>query len=203
MHHERSNIPGANAQRRIPRQHGAHAGAGLRTSREDRAGSTGRFRSRTQKVQGARQALRRERIDLLLDPGAPFLELSPLAANGMYGGDVPGAGIVTGIGRVSGAGMRDRGQRCDRQGRHLFSAHREEAPARAGDRAARTGCHASTWWTRAAPFCPCRTRYSRTGSTSGAIFYNQANLSAAGIPQIACVMGSCTAGGAYMPGDVR
>ena len=77
----------------------------------------------------------RERIDRLLDPGSPFLELSPLAANGMYDDEAPGAGIVTGIGRVSGTDVRHRRQRRDGQGRHLLPDDRQEAPARPGDRA--------------------------------------------------------------------
>ena len=66
--------------------------------------------------------LPRERLERLLDPGAPFLELSQLAAHGMYGDEVPAAGIITGIGRVVGPGMRGRGQRRHGQGRHLLSA---------------------------------------------------------------------------------
>ena len=64
--------------------------------------------------------LARERIEALLDPGAPFLEFSPLAAHGLYGDDAPGAGIVTGIGRVSGPRVRHRRQRRHGQGRHLL-----------------------------------------------------------------------------------
>ena len=78
--------------------------------------------------------LPRERVDRLLDKGAPFLELSALAAHGMYDGDAPGAGIVTGVGRVSGPRVRDRGQRRHRQGRHLLPDDGQEAPARAGGR---------------------------------------------------------------------
>ena len=80
--------------------------------------------------------LPRERVDRLLDQGAPFLELSPLAAHGMYDGDAPGAGIVTGVGRVRGPRVRDRRQRRDGQGRHLLPDDGQEAPARAGGRAA-------------------------------------------------------------------
>ena len=90
---------------------------------------------------GARQAprrpassLARERVDALLDPGAPFLELSPLAAHGVYDDDLPGAGIVTGIGTGQRAAVHDRRQRPDREGRHLLPAHGQEAPAGAGDR---------------------------------------------------------------------
>ena len=75
----------------------------------------------------------RERIERLLDPASPFLELSPLAAWGMYDGDAPGAGLVTGIGRVSRARGDGRGQRRHGQGRHLLPGDREEALAGAGD----------------------------------------------------------------------
>ena len=78
----------------------------------------------------------RERIDRLLDPGSPFLELSPLAAWDMSTtDDAPGAGLVTGIGRVVGARGAHRRQRRHRQGRHLLPAHGQEASARAADRA--------------------------------------------------------------------
>ena len=100
--------------------------------------------------------------------GAAFLELSPLAACDLYDGDAPGAGIVTGIGPVHGDPLRDRRQRRDREGRHLLPDHGEEAPARAGDRARRTACRASTSSTRAARSCRCRPRSSPTGTTSAA-----------------------------------
>ena len=112
--------------------------------------------------------LPRDRIDALLDPGAPFLELSPLAAYGMYGGEVPSARLITGIGRVSGPRMRDRRERRDGERRHVLSADGEEAPARAGDRAARTACRASTSSIPAARTCPSRTTCSPTATTSAA-----------------------------------
>ena len=80
--------------------------------------------------------LARDRVDALVDPGSAVLELSPLAAYGMYGGDVPSAGIVTCIGRIAGRRMRDRRQRRHGQGRHLLSDYGQKASARAGDRAA-------------------------------------------------------------------
>ncbi len=83
----------------------------------------------------AASSLARERVERLLDPGTAFLELSPLAAHGMYDGDAPGAGIVTGIGAIARPPGGDRRQRRHREGRHLLPAHGEEAPARAGDRA--------------------------------------------------------------------
>ena len=142
----------------------------------------------------------RDRVDRLLDPGSPFLELSPLAATGMYGDAActSSAGIVTGIGRVSGREVRGRRQRRDGQGRHLLPDHGQEAPARA-DRRRRQP---------AALRLPRRLRRRVPADAGrgvprpehfGRIFFNQANLSARGIPQIASVMGSCTAGGAYVP----
>ena len=96
--------------------------------------------------------LARERIDRLVDPGTPFLELSPLAAWEMYDGDAPAAGIVTGIGVVCGREVRDRRQRRDGQGRHLLPAHRQEAPARAGDRRAEpSAVHLSGGFRRRVP----------------------------------------------------
>ena len=77
----------------------------------------------------------RERIDRLIDPGSAFLELNALAANGLYDDEAPGAGIVTGIGRVEGIDTRDRRERRHGQGRHLLPDDRQEAPASPGDRA--------------------------------------------------------------------
>ena len=99
-----------------------------------RLGGGEKARARAHVARG--KLLPRERVDRLLDKGAPFLELSPLAAHGMYDGDAPGAGIVTGVGRVSRPRVRDRRQRRDRQGRHLLPDDGQEAPARAGGRAA-------------------------------------------------------------------
>ena len=136
-----------------------------------RPGSNGRARRRrggAREARGARQAAARDRVEMLLDPGTPFLELSPLAAYGIYDGEAPGAGIITGIGRVARPRMRDRLQRRDREGRHLLPDDGEEAPARAGDRRARTACRASTSSTPAARSCRCRTRCSPTATTSAA-----------------------------------
>ena len=110
----------------------------------------------------------RERIDRLIDPASAFLELSPLAANGLYDDEAPGAGIVTGIGHGRGRRVRHRGQRRDGQGRHLLPDDRQEAPSRTGDRARESICRASTSSTRAARSCRCRTRSSPTASTSAA-----------------------------------
>ena len=100
----------------------------------------------------------RDRIARLLDRGSPFLELSPLAATGMCDDEAPAAGIVTGIGRVSGHEAMIVANDATREGRHLLPAHGQEARARAADRRARIGCRASTWSTPAARFCRCRPR---------------------------------------------
>jgi 3-methylcrotonyl-CoA carboxylase beta subunit len=140
----------------------------------------------------------RERVEMLLDPDTPFLELSPLAALDIYDNAAPGAGIITGIGRVCRRRMRDRLQRRHRQGRHLLPADRQEAPARAGGRPQnRLPCIYLV--DSGGANLPNQDEVFPDRDHFGRIFYNQANLSAQGIPQIAVVMGSCTAGGAYVP----
>ena len=143
--------------------------------------------------------LARERIERLVDPGGGVPRALPLAAHGLYDGEAPGAGIVTGVGPVPGAAVRDRGQRRHGEGRKLLPADGEEAPARAGGGAGRTGCRASTWSTPAAPSCRCRPRCSPIATTSAGSSTTRRGMSAAGIPRSRVVMGSCTAGGAYVP----
>jgi 3-methylcrotonyl-CoA carboxylase beta subunit len=140
----------------------------------------------------------RERIDLLVDAGAPFLELSPLAANGMYGGDVASAGIVTGIGRI-------RGQECVivandatvKGGTYFPLTVKKHLRAQQIAFENRLPCVYLV--DSGGAFLPLQDEVFPDREHFGAIFNNQANLSAAGIAQIACVMGSCTAGGAYIP----
>ena len=99
--------------------------------------------------------------------------------------------------------VRDRRQRRDGQGRHLLPDDGQEAPARAEHRPRRTGCPASTSSTPAARSCRCRTRCSPTASTSAGSSSTRPTSRPQGIPQIASVMGSCTAGGAYVPAMSR
>ena len=111
----------------------------------------------------------RERIERLLDPGSPFLELSPLAAHGTCTTTRrPGAGLVTGIGRVSGREVMVVANDATVKGGTYYPTDREEAPARAGGGARRTGCPASTSSIRAARSCRCRPRSSRIAITSAA-----------------------------------
>ncbi len=142
--------------------------------------------------------LPRERVERLLDPGSPWLEVGQLAADGVYGEDIPGAGIITAIGRVS-------GRPC------MIVAN--DATAKGGTYYPLTvKKHLRAQEIAEANHLPCIYLVDSGGANLphqaevfpdrdhfGRIFFNQANMSAKGIAQIACVMGSCTAGGAYVP----
>jgi 3-methylcrotonyl-CoA carboxylase beta subunit len=142
--------------------------------------------------------LPRERVERLVDPGSPFLELSPLAAYGMYEGDIHGAGIITGIGRVSG---RECVIVCNdatiKGGTYYPVTVKKHLRAQEIARENRLPCiylvdSGGANLPNQAEIFPDREHFGR-------IFFNQASMSAAGVPQIASVMGSCTAGGAYVP----
>src|SRR6476469_8734082 len=140
----------------------------------------------------------RDRIDRLLDPGSPFLELSPLAAYEMYSGAVPSAGIVTGIGRVSGREVVVVGNDATVKGGTYYPLTvRKHLRAQA----VATENHLPCIYLvdSGGAFLPMQYEVFPDREHFGRIFYNQAAMSAAGIPQIAVVMGSCTAGGAYVP----
>jgi 3-methylcrotonyl-CoA carboxylase beta subunit len=142
--------------------------------------------------------LPRERVERLLDPGSPFLEIGQLAANGMYSDEVPAAGIIAGIGRVS-------GRQC-----MIFA---NDATVKGGTYFPMTvKKHIRAQEIAEANYLPCIYLVDSGGANLpnqaevfpdrdhfGRFFYNQANMSAKGIAQIACVMGNCTAGGAYVP----
>ncbi len=140
----------------------------------------------------------RQRIDRLLDPGSPFLELSPLAAWGLYDDQAPGAGMVTGVGRVSGRQVVIVANDATVKGGTYFPVTTKKH-LRAQQIA----------WENALPciylvdsggiYLPLQDEVFPDVDDFGRIFYNQAQMSARGIPQIAVVMGSCTAGGAYVP----
>jgi 3-methylcrotonyl-CoA carboxylase beta subunit len=152
--------------------------------------------------------LARDRIDALLDPGSPFLELSPLAAYGMYGaapdqegGDdnaVPSASIVTGIGRVSGREcVIVANDATVKGGTYYPITVKKHLRAQEVARANKLPCIYLV--DSGGAFLPMQDEVFPDKEHFGRIFFNQANLSAEGIPQIAAVMGSCTAGGAYVP----
>src|SRR5579863_847118 len=140
----------------------------------------------------------RERIDLLVDAGAPFLELSPLAANGMYGGDVASAGIVTGMGRINGQECVIVANDATVKGGTYFPLTVKKH-LRAQQIAMENRLPCVYLVDSGGAFLPLQDEVFPDREHFGAIFNNQANLSSAGIAQIACVMGSCTAGGAYIP----
>ncbi len=142
--------------------------------------------------------LSRERIARLLDPGAPFLELSPLAAHGMYGGEVPAAGIITGIGRVAGRPVMIVVNDATVKGGSYYPMTVKKH-LRAQEIAAANRLPCIYLVDSGGANLPNQDEVFPDRDHFGRIFYNQARMSAAGIPQIAVVMGSCTAGGAYVP----
>lgn len=154
-------------------------------------------RSRARHV-GRGKLLPRDRVNMLLDPGTAFLELSQLAAHGVYDEDIPGAGVITGIGRVQG---RECVIVCNdatvKGGTYYPLTVKKHLRAQEIAVENRLPCiylvdSGGANLPNQDEVFPDRTHFGR-------IFYNQANMSAAGIPQIAVVMGSCTAGGAYVP----
>ncbi|MGO1950131.1 MAG: carboxyl transferase domain-containing protein, partial [Mycobacteriaceae bacterium] len=142
--------------------------------------------------------LPRDRVDALLDPGSPFLEVAPLAAEDMYDGRVPGAGIVAGVGLV--------------EGRLCLIAANDATVSGGTYYPVTVKKHLRAQEIAEANLLPCIYLVDSGGAMLlqqdevfpdrdhfGRIFYNQARMSAAGIPQLSAVMGSCTAGGAYVP----
>ena len=142
--------------------------------------------------------LPRERVRALIDPGSPFLEFSQLAAYGMYDDNIAAAGIVTGIGRISG---RECVIVCNdatvKGGTYYPMTVKKHL--RAQDIARENGLPCVYLVDSGGANLPNQTDVFPDRDHFGRIFYNQATMSAAGIPQIAIVMGSCTAGGAYVP----
>ncbi len=140
----------------------------------------------------------RERIDRLLDPGSPFLELSPLAAWELYNGVVASAGIVTGIGRVSGREVMIIANDATVKGGTYFPMTVKKH-LRAQTIAEENYLPCIYLVDSGGAYLPMQDEVFPDADDFGRIFYNQARMSAKGIPQIAAVMGSCTAGGAYVP----
>ena len=145
-----------------------------------------------------RKLLARERVERLVDPGAAFLELSPLAAHGMYDGEAPSAGIVTGIGPVAGRPCVIVANDATVKGGSYFPMTVKKH-LRAQEIAAQNRLPCIYLADSGGAFLPLQAEVFPDRDHFGRIFYNQARMSAAGIPQIAVVMGSCTAGGAYVP----
>src|SRR5437762_10804003 len=142
--------------------------------------------------------LPRERVRALLDPGSPFLEVGQLAAWGMYGGDVHSASIICGIGRVSGRECVVVANDATIKGGTYYPMTVKKH-LRAQEVAAQNRLPCIYLVDSGGGFLPEQDNVFPDREHFGRIFFNLANMSAAVIPQIACVMGSCTAGGAYVP----
>ncbi|MBM7508125.1 3-methylcrotonyl-CoA carboxylase beta subunit [Nocardioides salarius] len=166
------------------------------------AARTGGSEAARAKHTGRGKMLARERVDRLLDTGSPFLELSPLAATEMYGAPgetpVPSAGIVTGIGRIHGRECVIVANDATVKGGTYYPMTVKKH-LRAQTVAAENHLPCVYLVDSGGAFLPMQDEVFPDREHFGRIFFNQANMSAAGIPQIASVMGSCTAGGAYVP----
>src|SRR6266498_246523 len=140
----------------------------------------------------------RERIERLLDPGSPFLEMSPLAAWDLYDNHAPAAGIVTGVGRVSGREVMVVANDATVKGGTYYPVTVKKH-VRAQQIALDNHLPCIYLVDSGGAFLPLQADVFPDKEHFGRIFFNQARMSAAAIPQIAVVMGSCTAGGAYVP----
>ncbi len=142
--------------------------------------------------------LPRDRVDYLLDDGSPFLELAPLAAHGMYDGDSPGAGLIAGIGLVHGRHVMVLSNDATVKGGTYYPMTVKKH-LRAQEVALENRLPCIYLVDSGGAFLPRQDEVFPDREHFGRIFYNQARLSAAKIPQISAVLGSCTAGGAYVP----
>ncbi|MCM2387568.1 carboxyl transferase domain-containing protein [Streptomyces albipurpureus] len=142
--------------------------------------------------------LPRDRVAALLDPGSAFLELSPLAAHGMYGDEAPGAGVITGVGRVSGRECVIVANDPTVKGGTYYPITVKKH-LRAQEVASENELPCLYLVDSGGGFLPRQDEVFPDREHFGRIFYNQARMSARGIPQISAVLGSCTAGGAYVP----
>ena len=142
--------------------------------------------------------LPRDRVDGLLDPGSPLLEIAPLAADGMYDDDCPAAGMITGIGRVSGRECMIVANDATVKGGTYYPVTVKKH-LRAQEIALQNRLPCIYLVDSGGAFLPRQDEVFPDRDHFGRIFYNQATMSAQGIPQIAAVLGSCTAGGAYVP----
>ncbi|WP_018682255.1 carboxyl transferase domain-containing protein [Actinokineospora enzanensis] len=165
--------------------------------RLDRAAMGGPEKARARHVARGK-LLPRDRVDSLLDPGSPFLELSPLAATGLYDDDAPAAGIITGVGRVSGREVVVVANDATVKGGTYYPMTVKKH-LRAQEVALQNNLPCVYLVDSGGAFLPRQDDVFPDRDHFGRIFYNQATMSAQGIPQIAAVLGSCTAGGAYVP----
>ena len=154
-------------------------------------------RARTRHVERGKMLVQ-DRVERLCDPGAALLELSPLAAEDLYDGDAPGAGVVTAVGMVEGRRCVIVANDATVKGGTYYPMTVKKH-LRAQEIALENRLPCIYLVDSGGAFLPMQADVFPDRDHFGRIFFNQANLSKAGIPQIACVMGSCTAGGAYVP----
>ncbi|HVT66502.1 MAG TPA: carboxyl transferase domain-containing protein [Trebonia sp.] len=181
-------------------QRNYEANAALAAELRERLGKAaegGPPRSRERHVNRGK-LLPRDRVDTLTDPGSPFLELSPLAANGLYDGDAPAAGIITGVGRISGRECVIVANDATVKGGTYYPITVKKH-LRAQEVALHNNLPCVYLVDSGGAFLPRQDEVFPDREHFGRIFYNQATMSKRGIPQIAAVLGSCTAGGAYVP----
>ena len=191
-----SNVDPSSDRFRANRAHHLSLVEDLR-SRLARAALGGPERAREKHVARGK-LLPRERVESLLDPGTAFLELSPLAAQDMYGGEAPGAGIITGIGRVSATECVIVANDATVKGGTYYPMTVKKH-LRAQEIARENHLPCIYLVDSGGAFLPLQDEVFPDRDHFGRIFYNQATMSGMGLPQLAVVMGSCTAGGAYVP----
>jgi 3-methylcrotonyl-CoA carboxylase beta subunit len=165
--------------------------------RLERARAGGGERARARHLERGK-LLARDRVERLCDPGAPFLELSPLAAEELYDGEAPGAGILTGIGVIAGRRCVIVANDATVKGGTYYPLTVKKH-LRAQEIALQNRLPCVYLVDSGGAYLPMQAEVFPDREHFGRIFYNQATMSQAAIPQIACVMGSCTAGGAYVP----
>ena len=186
-------------------------GAALSSHRDEHLALVGQLRAKlaTAALGGPERArqrhvdrgklLPRDRVDGLLDPGSPFLDIAPLAADGMYDDECPGAGLIAGVGRVSGRECMVVANDATVKGGTYYPITVKKH-LRAQEIAAQNRLPCLYLVDSGGAFLPRQDEVFPDREHFGRIFFNQATMSAKGIPQIAAVLGSCTAGGAYVPG---
>ena len=191
-------IPDLPRLRYLPRQRRAHAGAGRR--HPDKAATVERGGSEEARERHVSRGklLPRERLAQLLDTGSPFLEIGQFAAWSMYGEEISSAGMIAGVGRVEGTEVMVVVNDATVKGGTYYPLTVKKH-LRAQEIALQNNLPCVYLVDSGGANLPNQDEVFPDREHFGRIFYNQANMSAAGIPQIACVMGSCTAGGAYVP----
>jgi 3-methylcrotonyl-CoA carboxylase beta subunit len=162
-----------------------------------RAAAGGGEKARARHVERGK-LLPRERVDRLLDPGSPFLELAPLAAEDLYDGAAPGAGMIAGVGRVEGREVVIAANDATVKGGTYYPMTVKKH-LRAQEVALQNRLPCLYLVDSGGAYLPMQDEVFPDREHFGRIFFNQATMSAQGIPQLAAVMGSCTAGGAYVP----